>query len=96
MDHGSASTRRRGRGALAAILATAAVAVALPVSGALGGDGSDAGSSAAPPAALDVQQGEGQQRGDGQSRDRDCPEKAGGTNGQDSAVDQAPEGSVEL
>lgn len=101
MDHEPKPGRRSRRGALAAVFATAAVAVALPVTGALAGGGSDPASSDAAPAALEVQQGEGQQRGDGQrgdggSRDRDCPEKSGGTNGQESAFDQAPEGSVEL
>ncbi len=86
---------RRGR-LVAALAATAALAVGLPVSGALAGGGDDPDArGAAAPAQLDVQD-RGQEREPRGDRDRrDCPkDKQGGSEGSSSS--QAPDESTQL
>jgi hypothetical protein len=75
--------RNRRRGMVAVVLSAAAVAVALPVSGALAGDDSTGGGSAATQA-----QDQTAPR-DNSPRDRgDCPDKDGrGGQGSDTSVE---------
>jgi hypothetical protein len=77
---------RRRRGVLAGVLAAAAIAVALPVSGALAGSGSpDSQASGGGIESAPVQD----QRDQG-PRDEDCPEERGGQGG-DSGSEEAIE-----
>jgi hypothetical protein len=71
---------RRRRGMLAGVLAAAAIAVALPVSGAFA-DGSS-GSSGSQSSGGDVQFAPAQDQRDQGPRDRDCPEKRDGQGGE--------------
>jgi hypothetical protein len=78
--------RNRRRAILAGVLAAAAVAVALPVSGAFA-DGDSSGSQASGGA---VQSAPVQDQRDQGPRDRDCPEKRdgqGGSSGSEDAIE---------
>jgi hypothetical protein len=68
---------RRRRGMLAGVLAAAAIAVALPVSGAFAD-----GSSGSQSSGGDVQFAPTQDQRDQGPRDRDCPEKRDGQGGE--------------
>jgi hypothetical protein len=78
--------RRQRRGVLTGVLAAAAVAVALPVSGALA-DGDSSGSQAG---GGGVESAPVQNQRDQGPRDRDCPEKRdgqGGGSGSEDAIE---------
>jgi hypothetical protein len=83
---------RRRRGMLAGVLAAAAIAVALPVSGAFAGgaSGSQSGGGDVQSGGSDAQSAPVQDQRDQGPRDRDCPEKRdgqGGASGSEEAIE---------
>lgn len=93
-EHQPSGTRRR-RGVVAAILSAAAVAVALPVSGALAGGDPASGESASRAAVPTQARDQTAPRDDAPRERGDCPEKDGrGDSGSDSS--SGSDASVEL